>query len=207
VPRSPLCAQDDSLRRVALARPGVTTCSIVTKRSGRLRDIACANHACCTHHDLLGAACCRLRDSSVNATAYDTKLRRRGDTVPAILSGRPSISFRSRRSRLARRTRVASITLVAFVALDPAARQGHGRDECAGQDGRSFHDWSSAIGSGSLTPGQNPSSPAPTGLDPQHSIPRRPQAPRLAASAEEQPGSRAFASKICNLLVIWHLEN
>lgn len=114
-----------------MARPSITARAIVAERPRRFGNIARAHHAGRTHHDLRGITHGRLRDPSIEPSAYDAKLRRRRDAIPAILSRWTGGTLRSWRTCLSRRPCIASIALVTFIAFYAASAKSQRR----GQDG------------------------------------------------------------------------
>ena len=75
--RLSLCAEDDGLRRIALAGLGVAAGAVIPQSSWCFRDIAGLHDAGRAHHDLVGRAHGRLCHSSIHRGADDTELRRR----------------------------------------------------------------------------------------------------------------------------------
>jgi hypothetical protein len=123
VPRSTLCAQNDSLRRIGLARPRIAARASIAERPRRLGDVARAHDAGRTHHDLVRPTHGRLCDPAIEPSADHAKLRWRRDTIPAILSGWAGRALRSWSASLPRRPRLASIALVTFIALYAAGAE------------------------------------------------------------------------------------
>ena len=136
VPRSTLCAQNDSLRRIGLARPRIAARASIAERPRRLGDVARANDAGRTHHDLVRPTHGRLRDPSIEPSADDAKLRWRRHAIPAVLSGRAGRALRSWSTCLPRRPCLASIALVTFIALYAAgAKNQRGGQGCEHKNG------------------------------------------------------------------------